>query len=133
MKISFAGTKRFCDDIEDMIGFRPGMYWQVCWRFIAPLFLLFIIVYGLVGHEPLSYEDYTYPGWANALGWCIAGSSAIMIPAVAIYKLSSTPGTLKERIKYLTTPWRDQQVSVNGVVADIIQVRLTDTKEASEV
>uniref|UniRef100_A0A1B0AB16 Transporter n=1 Tax=Glossina pallidipes TaxID=7398 RepID=A0A1B0AB16_GLOPL len=61
------GTNRFCEDIRDMIGFRPGKYWQVCWRFVAPIFLLFITVYGLVGYEPLSYEDYTYPGWANAL------------------------------------------------------------------
>lgn len=92
------GTNRFCEDIRDMIGFRPGKYWQVCWRFVAPIFLLFITVYGLIGYEPLSYEDYTYPGWANALGWCIAGSSVIMIPAIAVYKLLTTPGTFKQVI-----------------------------------
>ncbi|XP_013114675.1 sodium-dependent dopamine transporter [Stomoxys calcitrans] len=127
------GTDRFCEDIRDMIGFRPGYYWQVCWRFVAPIFLLFITVYGLIGYEPLSYEDYTYPRWANALGWCIAGSSVMMIPAVAIFKICTTPGTLRQRLRILTTPWRDQQLSVNGVTADATQVRLTDTKEASEV
>ncbi|XP_075168190.1 sodium-dependent dopamine transporter isoform X2 [Haematobia irritans] len=127
------GTNRFCEDIRDMIGFRPGKYWQVCWRFVAPIFLLFITIYGLIGYEPLSYEDYTYPRWANALGWCIAGSSVMMIPGVAIFKLCTTPGTLRQRLRILTTPWRDQQLSVNGVTADATQVRLTDTKEASEV
>ncbi|KAL9922606.1 sodium-dependent dopamine transporter [Glossina fuscipes fuscipes] len=122
------GTNRFCEDIRDMIGFRPGKYWQVCWRFVAPIFLLFITVYGLIGYEPLSYEDYTYPGWANALGWCIAGSSVIMIPAIAIYKLITTPGTFKQRLHYLTTPWRDQQVNVNGIAAEATQIRLNDTK-----
>lgn len=111
------GTQRFCDDIKDMIGkmiallssssetkfkmvvnvciagFSPGIYWRICWRFAAPLFLLFIIVYGLLGYEPLTYETYVYPTWANVLGWFIAGSSVIMIPAVAIYKFITTPGT----------------------------------------
>ncbi|RZC40284.1 sodium-dependent dopamine transporter-like [Asbolus verrucosus] len=87
------GTQRFCDDIKDMIGFAPGYYWRFCWKFAAPLFLLFIIVYGLLGYEPLSYEDYVYPGWANVLGWLIAGSSVIMIPIVAIFKILTTPGS----------------------------------------
>ena len=79
-----------------MIGFAPGIYWRVCWKFVAPLFLLFIIIYGLIGHEPLSYEDYVYPSWANVLGWCIAGSSMIMIPLMASYKLIVTPGSLRQ-------------------------------------
>lgn len=77
-----------------MIGFAPGIYWRICWRFVAPLFLLFITVYGLIGYEPLSYEGYVYPVWANALGWCIAGSSVVMIPTVAIFKLLTTPGSI---------------------------------------
>lgn len=112
------GTQRFCDDIKDMIGFSPGYYWIFCWKFAAPLFLLFIIVYGLLGYEPLSYENYVYPNWANSLGWIIAGSSVIMIPLVAIIKFLTTPGSCIERLKILTTPWRDTQTSIqiNGVV-----------------
>lgn len=90
------GTNRFCEDIRDMIGITPGIYWRVCWRFAAPIFLLFIIIYGLATSQPLSYENYVYPTWANALGWCIAGSSMIMIPGVAIVKLLMTPGTIKQ-------------------------------------
>lgn len=90
------GTNRFCDDIRDMIGFYPGIYWRVCWKFVAPIFLLFIIVYGLIGHEPLRYEDYIYPEWANTLGWSIAGSSVMMIPAVAIVKFCVTRGTFRQ-------------------------------------
>ncbi|EAT37969.1 AAEL010106-PA [Aedes aegypti] len=127
------GTKRFCDDIRDMIGFAPGIYWRVCWKFVAPLFLLFIIIYGLIGYEPLSYEDYVYPTWANVLGWCIAGSSMIMIPLMAFYKLLVTPGTLRQRFVILTTPWRDQQMSVNGVMVEPAQVRLTNSDEGEEV
>ncbi|KAK5644887.1 hypothetical protein RI129_006187 [Pyrocoelia pectoralis] len=121
------GTQRFCDDIKDMIGFSPGIYWRFCWRFAAPLFLIFIIVYGLLGYEPLSYEDYVYPNWANVLGWLIAGSSVAMIPTVAIYKFARTPGSYIKRLRILTTPWRDTQMAniINGVVqSDSTQVRL---------
>ena len=56
----------------------------------------FIIVYGLMGYQPLTYESYVYPVWANVLGWIIAGSSIAMIPGIAIYKLVVTPGTLMQ-------------------------------------
>lgn len=79
-----------------MIGIRPGVYWRVCWKFVAPIFLLFIIVYGLIGYEPLRYEEYVYPDWANMLGWSIAGSSMAMIPAMAIYQIIVTPGSFKQ-------------------------------------
>lgn len=109
---------------------------------------MFIIVYGLLGYEPLSYEGYTYPTWANILGWAIAGSSVIMIPIVAIYKLLTTPGTCYrvsnndiryfdvlilyffKRFHFLITPWRDTQVDrqANGVVqSDSREVKLTTT------
>ncbi len=55
-----------------------------------------IIGYGLYDYRPLMYEDYTYPSWANVLGWCIAGSSILMIPAVAVYQIAITPGTLRQ-------------------------------------
>ncbi|XP_059057125.1 sodium-dependent dopamine transporter [Achroia grisella] len=108
------GTERFCEDIRDMIGFRPGLYWRVCWRFAAPLFLLFITAYGLLDYEPLQYEGYVYPGWANALGWTIAGSSVMCIPTVALYKIITTKGTFFERLRILTTPYADTEN--NGAV-----------------
>lgn len=133
------GVERFCEDIRDMIGFAPGIYWRVCWKFIAPLFLLFIIIYGLIGYQPLSYEDYVYPGWANTLGWLIAGSSMAMIPFVAILKLIITPGSFRQRITILTTCWTDKHASVtfNGIASadddGQVHVRLTDAKEGEEV
>ncbi|GLG98416.1 Sodium-dependent dopamine transporter [Gryllus bimaculatus] len=128
------GTQRFCDDIKDMIGFSPGVYWRVCWRFVAPAFLMFIIVYGLIGYEPLTYDEYVYPAWANLIGWLIAGSSIIMIPGMAAYKLLTTPGTFMQRLKYLTTPWRDHQIAaINGVQTDSTQIRLASSPQADDV
>ena len=31
---------RFCDDVEQMIGSRPSLFWRVCWQYISPAFLL---------------------------------------------------------------------------------------------
>lgn len=58
-----------------------------------------------MGYEPLTYEDYVYPVWANVLGWLIATSSIAMIPGIAIYKIIVTPGSFIQVIililKYL--------------------------------
>ncbi|KAL1452101.1 hypothetical protein WDU94_006413 [Cyamophila willieti] len=126
------GTKRVSADIKDMIGFAPGIYWRLCWRFVCPIFLMFIIVYGLTTYEPLSYEGYVYPQWANILGVAIASSSVIMIPGMAIYQMLITPGTFMQRLHTLLTPWRDHQtvlarsLSLNGgITSDPAQIRLT--------
>lgn len=36
----FYGVDRFSRDIEKMLGFRPGLFWRLCWTFISPVFLL---------------------------------------------------------------------------------------------
>jgi hypothetical protein len=55
-----------------------------------------------------------------------------MIPLMGIYKLLTTKGTFKERIKFLTTPVKDHAIverNVNGEVAtEQAQVRLTNAK-----
>jgi len=102
------GIDRFCCDIKEMTGFTPGIYWRVCWKFVAPIFLLMITSYGLYQNVPLQTDDYIYPMWANVLGWSIAGSSIAMIPAVAIYQIIITPGTFRERMRILTTPYNPQ-------------------------
>ncbi|KAI5719128.1 hypothetical protein M8J76_005554 [Diaphorina citri] len=134
------GTKRVSADIKDMIGFAPGIYWRLCWRFVCPIFLMFIIVYGLTTYEPLSYESYVYPQWANVLGVAIASSSVIMIPGMAVYQMIITPGTFMQRLNTLLTPWRDHQtvlarsLSLNGgITSDPAQIRLTSPEASDEV
>lgn len=34
------GVDRFANDIEMMIGHRPGLFWRLCWCYISPAFLL---------------------------------------------------------------------------------------------
>lgn len=42
MSSFFTGLEKFCVDIESMIGFRPNRYWQICWKYITPAFLVVI-------------------------------------------------------------------------------------------
>lgn len=132
------GIDRLRDDIREMIGFAPGIYWRTCLKFFAPAFIWVIIVYGLIAYKPLSADDpEKYPWWTDVIGWGMAGSSMIMIPFVAIYKIIRVPGpaSLKQRLKILTTPWRDQQVSVgNGVRSEANQIMLnSDTPAPDQV
>lgn len=108
------GVDKFSDDIESMLGFRPGIYWRLCWKFVAPIFLMFNIVFGLVAYQPLKYDDYEYPWPANFIGWCVALSSILCIPGFAIFGMLTTPGTFKERLKYLLTPVPEKKRKKTG-------------------
>ncbi|XP_066977932.1 sodium-dependent dopamine transporter [Macrobrachium rosenbergii] len=128
------GIARLCDDIREMIGFAPGFYWRTCLQFFAPIFIGIIIIYGLCTNTSLSSENpEAYPWWTDVIGWIMAGSSMIMIPFVAIYKFAKTPGSPKQRLRTLTTPWRDQQVSVgNGVRTETNQIILNSDTPAPD-
>ena len=32
--------RQFSDDIKQMTGQRPSLYWRLCWKFVSPCFLL---------------------------------------------------------------------------------------------
>jgi solute carrier family 6 (neurotransmitter transporter, GABA) member 1 len=36
----FFGAERFCDCIEEMMDFRPGKFWTICWVFLAPAVMM---------------------------------------------------------------------------------------------
>nr|BAP05693.1 dopamine transporter [Dugesia japonica] len=118
------GVDKFRENIKEMIGSEPNLYWKICWKFIAPIFIGFNIVFGLVNHTNLTMDNYVYPTWANALGWMFAFSSVLFIPIVAIYQIIITPGTLKERIEILIVPH-----SSNGKPIDYKSVELSDSND----
>uniref|UniRef100_A0A4W3JNB1 Transporter n=1 Tax=Callorhinchus milii TaxID=7868 RepID=A0A4W3JNB1_CALMI len=87
---SFSGVDRFSNDIEKMIGKRPGLYWRLCWKFVSPCFLLVSPVHST------EYDNYIFPDWANTTGWCIAISSMAAVPIYAVYKCASLRGSLRQ-------------------------------------
>ncbi|XP_007887680.1 sodium-dependent noradrenaline transporter [Callorhinchus milii] len=112
----FYGVDRFSEDIERMMGSKPGLYWRICWKFVSPAFLLFVVIVSIVKFKPLTYDEYVFPNWANLIGWGVAMSSMLLVPVYAIYKLLSVPGTLKERIAYCVTPENEHYLVKQGKV-----------------
>lgn len=39
---------RFNKDIEFMIGHKPNIFWQVTWRLVSPLIMIFILIFYFV-------------------------------------------------------------------------------------
>lgn len=35
-----SGVGQFSDDIQQMTGQRPSLYWRLCWKLVSPCFLL---------------------------------------------------------------------------------------------
>ncbi|CAF92952.1 unnamed protein product, partial [Tetraodon nigroviridis] len=92
----FYGTKRFCNDVQVMLGFYPGIFWRVCWVAICPCFLMFIIISFLAFPPEVRLFSYHYPPWTTVLGYCIGVSSFVCVPAYMIYCLLVAKGTFKQ-------------------------------------
>ncbi|XP_016322781.1 sodium- and chloride-dependent GABA transporter 2-like [Sinocyclocheilus anshuiensis] len=102
------GANRFYDNIEDMIGYRPGPYIKYCWLFFTPATCFGTFAFSLIKYTPLKYNnEYVYPWWGYALGWLLALSSMICIPLWVVSKLSTAKGSLRERFHELITPSPD--------------------------
>ncbi|XP_070206051.1 sodium-dependent dopamine transporter-like [Littorina saxatilis] len=108
------GLDRFSEDLEAMLGHRPGRYWTVCWKFVSPIFISFIMVFGLVNYTPLEYDGYTYPVGASVIGWSIALSSILCIPGFAIYSIIMAKGSLSKRLHYLMEPRNRREIKINN-------------------
>ena len=99
------GVDKFVDNIKEMIGYKPFVWFALCWKYFSPILTGSILIMLLVDFKPLKYNEvYEYPTWATALGWCLAMSSILQVPIYAIYAYLTTPGSPRERWRILTTP-----------------------------
>ncbi|XP_040183840.1 sodium- and chloride-dependent glycine transporter 2 [Rana temporaria] len=101
------GLQRFCEDIEMMIGFQPNRFWKVCWAFITPTILTFILCFSFYQWEPMTYGNYHYPPWSMVLGWLMCTCSVIWIPIMFVIKMYLAPGSFIERLKLVCSPQPD--------------------------
>lgn len=81
------GTERFFDDIQLMLGKRPGRIWSISWKFVAPIALAIILVFTCVNFEATKYGKYHFPGWADGIGLLLTLSSILAIPVVALFQV----------------------------------------------
>ncbi|XP_037070121.1 sodium- and chloride-dependent glycine transporter 1-like [Pollicipes pollicipes] len=98
------GEERFSLDIEMMVGRKPNIWFRLCWKYISPAVICFILLFTFINHEPVTYNDTGYPDWAIVIGWLMALVSIAAIPAVGLMVLLGKKGTFVERLMQCVRP-----------------------------
>lgn len=80
------GSERFYDNLKEMSGQRPSVYWSIMWKYIVPVLLLSIIAFDAIMFAPLEYGAYKFPMWTNYIGYSVNLMMLLPIPALALYK-----------------------------------------------
>ena len=88
------GGNRMIDDIIKMDIWMPKImqiYWKLCWYFVTPILITFLLVVGFIGKKPLKYgkpdDDVPYPTGIQALSWLIPIACVMLIPFFAVYQI----------------------------------------------
>uniref|UniRef100_A0A023F0H7 Transporter n=1 Tax=Triatoma infestans TaxID=30076 RepID=A0A023F0H7_TRIIF len=91
------GHEKFTRDIEEMTGYRPGLYWQITWRFLAPGIMSCILVSSvlfMIINKPRymawdkdigQTKEMQYPGWVMGIAVVIVLAS--ILPIILVFLL----------------------------------------------
>ncbi|XP_037323629.1 sodium- and chloride-dependent GABA transporter ine [Pungitius pungitius] len=99
------GVNRLSDNLQEMTGKRPNIFFRLCWLIVAPVLITVILVFSVIQFKPARYGDYVFPPWAQGVGWVIAMGSIIWIPLGAIHTLWVLPGSLMQKLKLSVKPY----------------------------
>ncbi|XP_018055366.1 PREDICTED: sodium- and chloride-dependent transporter XTRP3 isoform X2 [Atta colombica] len=92
------GHEKFTKDIEEMTGYKPGAYWQITWRFLAPIIMLCILVFSVISMfiKKPQYSAWnaatgeavptSYPGWVLGIAVIIILAGIAPIPIVFLLR-----------------------------------------------
>ncbi|XP_078485353.1 sodium- and chloride-dependent GABA transporter 2-like [Ciona intestinalis] len=91
------GVDKYYEHVTDMLGNFKAPWIKYCWKFLGPGASMSILIYWLTLYKPLTYKSYTYPLWAQVLGWCLGLSSCLWIPFFGILRFVQSNGNLRQR------------------------------------
>ncbi|GIY82079.1 sodium- and chloride-dependent glycine transporter 2 [Caerostris darwini] len=92
------GIDRFLLDVSLMTKKKPSLWWKLCWSYITPATITFLLLFIFIDHTAITYNDYVYPEWSVIIGWLLALCSICPIPIVAVWKVCKEKGNLKQRL-----------------------------------
>ncbi|XP_078410502.1 sodium- and chloride-dependent GABA transporter ine isoform X1 [Cetorhinus maximus] len=101
----FYGVRRLSANYKEMVGTPPNLFFKLCWRIASPLLVTIILVSSIIHYTPARYgKTYTYPPWAEGLGWIISLCSIIWIPLGAVHTLYTNKGSFIQRLRSSVSP-----------------------------
>ncbi|XP_012261870.2 sodium-dependent nutrient amino acid transporter 1-like [Athalia rosae] len=81
------GLTNFLNDMEFMVGYRPGIYWRACWFVITPVLMITVVIYTFIVYEDAKYDGQDFPPTALGFGWAILGTAVAQIGIWIIWNL----------------------------------------------
>ncbi|XP_040038347.2 sodium- and chloride-dependent GABA transporter ine [Gasterosteus aculeatus] len=99
------GVNRLSDNLQEMTGKRPNIFFRLCWLIVAPVLITVILIFSVIQFKPARYGDYVFPPWAQGVGWVIAMGSIIWIPLGAVHTLWVLPGSFMQKLKLSVDPY----------------------------
>ncbi|XP_024125295.1 sodium-dependent neutral amino acid transporter SLC6A17 [Oryzias melastigma] len=115
------GTKRFMQDLEDMLGFRPSIIYFYLWKYVSPLCLIVLISATVIemviippGYnawvQELAQERFqSYPRWALVMCFALIAVAMLPLPVVFIARQFNlmSDGSNKLAVSYRKTMMKD--------------------------